>query len=189
MKQVVGGMRSIKYGTLGALVVFLLFSSTAWAERFCIPSFSSCTAQNSYIDYNPRGGLTVPILSGGIVTNKPVDQTFSLILANGYGDMYFLNLVRDRDNYQAYRGYCRYRGFSLSGCSTTGEVVLLRIKETPSMPAHYSLVSTSVRWGNTTYILNDVFHPLNSTVYAGYENWYPFDMSCSVAMYVVQGSF
>ncbi|MFA5043361.1 MAG: hypothetical protein WC381_00250 [Kiritimatiellia bacterium] len=106
---------------------------------------------------------------------------WSLVMTNGYGDTYRMNLLRDRDNYQA------YRGFSLSGCSTTGEVVMLRIKATPSMPEHYSLVSTSLRWGTTMYFLNDVFRPLCSWVMAGYENWYPFDMSCSAAMYINSG--
>jgi len=114
-------------------------------------------------------------------------KAFSLVMTNGYGDCYRMNMIRNRDNYQAYRGICSYRGFSLSGCSTTGEVVMLRIKATPSMPEHYSLVSTSLRWGTTMYFLNDVFHPLCSWVMAGYENWYPFDMSCSVAMYINSG--
>jgi len=114
-------------------------------------------------------------------------KAFSLVMTNGYGDCYRMNLLRNRDNYQAYRGICSYRGFSLSGCSTTGEVVMLRIKETPAMPEHFSLVSTSLRWGRTMYFLNDVFSPLNSWVMTGYENWYPFDMSCSVAMYINSG--
>ncbi len=54
-----------------------------------------------------------------------------------------LSLLRDRTSYQAYRGGCSYRGFSLSGCSTTGEIVMLRIMATPE---HFSLVSTSLRW-------------------------------------------
>ncbi|MFH0880696.1 MAG: ABC transporter substrate-binding protein, partial [Lentisphaerota bacterium] len=116
-------------------------------------------------------------------------KAFSLVMTNGYGDCYRMNLLRNRDNYQAYRGICSYRGFSLSGCSTTGEVVMLRIKATPSMPEHFSLVSTSKRWGTTMYFLNDVFRPLCSWVMAGYENWYPFDMSCSVAMYINSGGF
>ncbi|MFC1454026.1 ABC transporter substrate-binding protein [Verrucomicrobiota bacterium] len=114
---------------------------------------------------------------------------YSLVISNGYGDVYRMNLMRDRYNYQAYRGICSYRGFSLSGCSTTGEVVMLRLKATPSMPEHYSIVSTSLRWGTTMYFLNDVFRPLNSWVMAGYENWYPFNMSCSVAMYINSGGF
>ncbi|NLE67142.1 MAG: hypothetical protein GX608_06945 [Lentisphaerae bacterium] len=114
-------------------------------------------------------------------------RAFSLVMTNGYGDCYRMNLLRDRENYQAYRGICSYRGFSLSGCSTTGEVVMLRIKASPSMPEHFSIVSTSLRWGTTMYFLNDVFRPLNSWVYAGYENWYPFDMSCAVAMYINSG--
>ncbi|MEI7437504.1 MAG: penicillin-binding protein activator, partial [bacterium] len=113
--------------------------------------------------------------------------TYSLVITNGYGDTYRMNLLRDRDNYQCYRGICSYRGFSLSGCSTTGEVVMLRIKATPSMPEYFSLVSTSLRWGTTMYFLNDVFRPLNSWIMSGYENWYPFDMSCSVAMYISSG--
>ena len=116
-------------------------------------------------------------------------KAFSLVLTNGYGDCYRMNMLRNRENYQAYRGICSYRGFSLSGCSTTGEVVMLRIKATPSFGEHFSLMSTSVRWGTTMYILNDVFRPLCSWVMAGYENWYPFDMSCSVAMYVASGGF
>ena len=120
---------------------------------------------------------------------EAVPKAFSLVLTNGYGDCYRMNLLRDRENYQAYRGICSYRGFSLSGCSTTGEVVMLRIKATPSMPEHISLLSTSMRWGTTMYVLNDVFRPLCSWVYAGYENWYPFDMSCSVAMYIDSGGF
>src|ERR1035437_3147812 len=63
---------------------------------------------------------------------------WSLVMTNGYGDVYRMNMLRDRDNYQAYRGICSYRGFSLSGCSTTGEVVMLRIKATPVMPEHDS---------------------------------------------------
>ncbi len=121
--------------------------------------------------------------------SQPLPKAFSLVITNGYGDCYRMNLLRNRDNYQAYRGICSYRGFSLSGCSTTGEVVMLRIKATPSMPEHFSLVSTSLRWGTTMYFLNDVFRPLNSWVMAGYENWYPFDMSCSVAMYINSGGF
>ena len=46
----------------------------------------------------------------------PARAAFSLVLTNGYGDCYRMNLLRDRDNYQAYRGICSYRGFSLSGC-------------------------------------------------------------------------
>ncbi|MDP2991495.1 MAG: ABC transporter substrate-binding protein, partial [Kiritimatiellota bacterium] len=125
----------------------------------------------------------------GSVGSASVPKAFSLVLTNGYGDCYRMNLMRDRDNYQTYRGICSYRGFSLSGCSTTGEVVMLRIKATPAMPEHFSLVSTSLRWGRTMYFLNDVFRPLNSWVMAGYENWYPFDMSCSVAMYINSGGF
>lgn len=120
---------------------------------------------------------------------RSLTTAWSLVMTNGYGDVYRMNLLRDRENYQAYRGVCSYRGFSLSGCSTTGEVVMLRIKATPSMPEHFSLVSTSMRWGTTMYFLNDVFRPLNSWVMAGYENWYPFDMSCSVAMYINSGGF
>lgn len=49
---------------------------------------------------------------------------YSLVMTNGYGDSYSMNLVRDRYNYQAYRGIFRYRGFAMAGCSTTGEVVM-----------------------------------------------------------------
>ncbi|MFA7157947.1 MAG: penicillin-binding protein activator [Kiritimatiellia bacterium] len=119
----------------------------------------------------------------------PAPKAYSLVMTNGYGDCYRMNLLRNRENYQAYRGICSYRGFSLSGCSTTGEVVMLRIKATPSMPEHSSIVSTSMRWGTTMYFLNDLFHPLCSWVSAGYENWYPFDMSCSVAMYINSGGY
>ena len=121
--------------------------------------------------------------------SAPQAKAYTLVMTNGYGDRYQMNLLRDRENYQAYRGICSYRGFSLSGCSTTGEVVMLRMKATPSMAEHFSLLSTSLRWGTTMYVLNDVFRPLNSSVMAGYENWYPFDMSCSVAMYIQSGGF
>ncbi len=126
-------------------------------------------------------------MPGQPAPNAPARGAYSLVMTNGYGDCYRMNLLRDRENYQAYRGICSYRGFSLSGCSTTGEVVLLRINATPSFGEHNSLLSTSLRWGQTMYVLNDVYRPLNSTVMAGYENWYPFDMSCSVAMYVAGG--
>ena len=125
----------------------------------------------------------------GTPLSGPAPKAFSLVITNGYGDVYRMNMLRNRENYQAYRGICSYRGFSLSGCSTTGEVVMLRIKATSSMPEHFSLLSTSVRWGTTMYVLNDVFRPLCSWVMAGYENWYPFDMSCSVAMYINSGGF
>ena len=124
-----------------------------------------------------------------LVEPQAEPKAYSLVMTNGYGDSYHMNLLRDRSNYQAYRGVCTYRGFSLSGCSTTGEVVMLRIMATPTVPEYYSILSTSLRWGTTTYVLNDVFRPLNSAVMAGYENWYPFDMSCSVAMYVASGGF
>ncbi len=119
----------------------------------------------------------------------PIYKAYSLVMTNGYGDCYRMNLLRERENYEAYRGICSYRGFSLSGCSTTGEVVMLRIKATPSFGEHSSIVSTSLRWGTTLYVLNDVFRPLCPWVSAGYENWYPFDMSCSVAMYVHSGGY
>lgn len=168
---------------LGALLFFMLPCSTIWADTFIIPGTST------EINYDPRANFDVPILSGGNVTTTHVNQDFSLILCNGYQDVYYLNMVRDRSNYAAYKGYVKYRGFSLSGCSTTGGVNLMRIMETSSMPEHFSLVSTSVRWNNTLYILNDTFRWLNSTTMAGYENWYPFDMSCSVAFYIVKGGF
>ena len=137
-----------------------------------------------------RGWFWAALAVAGMVVWAGVAQgAFSLVLTNGYGDVYRMNLLRNRDNYQAYRGICSYRGFSLPECSTTGEVVMLRVKATPSMPEHFSILSTSMRWGTTMYVLNDVFRPLTSTVFAGYENWYPFDMSCSVAMYVESGGF
>ena len=179
--------RSIRYGALGALMLTMLVCGPVSAFRWCPPGQPDTSTQCQ--DINPSGGFDVPILSGGTTTYKHVGQSFSLIMANGYGDSYYLNKLRDRDNYAAYRGYAKYRGFSLSGCSTLGEAVLIRMKGTPAMPEHISLMSTSVRWGNTLYLLNDVVHPLNSTVYVGYENWYPFDMSCSVAMYIVQGGW
>ena len=120
---------------------------------------------------------------------QPANKAWSLVLTNGYGDIYRMNLVRDRYNYQAYRGVCRYRGFAMAGCSTTGEVVMLRIKPTTVVPEHYSLVSTSMRWGKKKYFLNDVFRWLNSWTMYGYENWYPNNMSCSVAFYISSGGF
>ena len=129
------------------------------------------------------------VVAGWTWGGPPAQAAYSLVLTNGYGDSYSMNMLRDRSNYQAYRGVCSYRGFSLSGCSTTGEVVMLRIKPTPTMPEHSSIVSTSLRCGTTMYFLNDVFRWLNDTTMAGYENWYPFDMSCSVAMYVDSGGF
>jgi len=174
----IGSIRRIAFG---ALVLSLLLCGTVWADTFQIPGGT--------VTYDPRGNFDVPILSGGTVINKHVDGVFSLILCNGYGDVYYLYEVRERINYVAYKGYVKYRGFSLSGCSTTGEVVMLRIKATSLMPEHFSLISTSVRWNNTLYILNDVFRWLNSTSMVGYENWYPFDMSCSVAVYIVKGGF
>ncbi len=168
---------------LGAVLFFMLSAGNSWADTFKIPG------TNTEVTYDPRANFDVPILSGGSVTTTHVSQDFSLILCNGYQDVYYLNMVRNRDNYTVYKGYAKYRGFSLSGCSTTGEVTLMRMKETPSMPEHFSIVSTSVRWNNTLYILNDVFRWLNSTTMAGYENWYPFDMSCSVAFYIVKGGF
>ena len=66
---------------------------------------------------------------------------------------------------------------------------MLRMKATGTSPEYFSLLSTSLRWGVTTYVLNDVFRPLCSWLMVGYENWYPFDMSCSVAMYIASGGF
>jgi branched-chain amino acid transport system substrate-binding protein len=154
------------------------------------------------LDAGPRFDLPNTILPAefGLLSRQDRDallqrprlgapKAYSLVMTNGYGDCYRMNLLRDRENYQAYRGVCSYRGFSLSGCSTTGEVVMLRIKATPSFGEYFSLVSTSMRWGTTQYFLNDVFRPLCSWVSAGYENWYPFDMSCSVAMYISSGGY
>ena len=196
MNHFSGMARLIKYGMLGALVPALLLCGNAGAQSYPLTTCDgdTCTfwASNPGSSgkptavYNKRGKFTV-VDSGKV--SKNIDQTFSLIIGNGYGDVYFLNLLRDRQSYQVYRGYATYRGFSLSGCATVGEALVLRIKETPSMPEHVSLMSTSWRWGTTMYILNDVFRPLASWVYAGYENWYPFDMSCSVAMYISQGGW
>ncbi|HRZ11699.1 MAG TPA: ABC transporter substrate-binding protein [Kiritimatiellia bacterium] len=136
-----------------------------------------------------RWGFLPVALLGFFGFPEHTRAAYSLILTNGYGDCYRMNMLRDRYNYQAYRGVCSYRGFSLSGCSTTGEVVMLRIMGTASCPEHYSILSTSLRWGTTMYVLNDVFWPLSPSVMAGYENWYPFDMSCTVAMYVYSGGF
>ena len=135
-----------------------------------------------------RGGLGV-LVAGLLLGAGIAEGAYSLVMTNGYGDRYQMNLLRDRENYQAYRGICSYRGFSLSGCSTTGEVVMLRIKATPDFPEYSSIVSTSLRWGTTMYFLNDVFRPLTSWLAVGYENWYPFDMSCSVAMYISSGGY
>ena len=130
------------------------------------------------------------LLMLALVAIAPCAQAaYSLVITNGYGDVYRMNLMRDRYNYQGYRGICSYRGFALSGCSTTGEVVMLRIKPTSVMPEHYSIVSTSMRWGRTKYFLNDVFRWLNNWTMYGYENWYPNNMSCSVAMYISSGGF
>jgi len=183
-------MYSIRFAALWGFLLSLLFCSPVAAQEYpkTVCDGDSCSFwANATSDgkptstYNKRGNFTFG--------TKSINQSFSLIICNGYGDVYFLNLMRDRTNYQAYRGYCTYRGFSLSGCATTGEVVLLRIKATPAMPEHISLMSTSLRWGTTNYILNDVFRWLNSSVMAGYENWYPFDMSCSVAMYISYGGW
>jgi len=174
---------SIKRILFGALLFSMLLCNTTWADTFQIPGTST------EVQYDPRGNFDVPVLNNGAVTYTHVASDFSLILCNGYGDVYYLNAVRERVNYTAYKGYVKYRGFSLSGCSTTGEVVMMRIKATATMPEHFSIVSTSVRWNSTLYILNDVFRWLNSTTMAGYENWYPFDMSCSVAMYIAKGGF
>lgn len=176
---------------LGALALSLLGGPASAAEYpKTVCDGDTCTfyatSSTPTSTYHKRGNFTVPVIGGNPIT---VNQNFSLILCNGYGDVYFLNLLRDRTTYQAYRGYVTYRGFSLSGCSTTGEVVLMRIRATSTMPEHFSLMSTSVRWGTTLYVLNDVFRYLNATTMAGYENWYPFDMSCSVAMYVSQGGW
>ncbi len=136
-----------------------------------------------------KPALLVLLLAAFFSLARPSFAQYSLVMTNGYGDVYRMNLMRDRDSYQAYRGVCSYRGFSLSGCSTTGEVVMLRIKATDSMPEHFSILSTSLRWDTTMYVLNDVFRWMNSTAMSGYENWYPFDMSCSVAMYINSGGF
>jgi hypothetical protein len=175
--------QTIRNIIFGALLFFILPYSSVWADTFIIPGTST------EVTYDPRGNFDVPILSGGNVTTTHVSQDFSLILCNGYQDVYYLNMVRDRTSYAVYKGYVKYRGFSLSGCSTTGEATMMRIMATSSMPEHFSLVSTSVRWNNTLYILNDTFRWLNSTTMAGYENWYPFDMSCTVAFYIVKGGF
>jgi len=185
-------IRTAGCAAFATLALALMLCGPAWAQEYpkTVCDGDTCsfwaTAGNPTSVYNKRGKFTVKKSASETVT---VDQNFDIIIANGYGDVYFLNLLRDRSNYQAYRGYCTYRGFSLSGCETSGEVVLMRIKATPSSGENFSLMSTSLRWGTTTYVLNDVFRPLSSWVMAGYENWYPFDMSCSVAMYVTQGGW
>ncbi len=191
MKHFINIQRSVMFGALGALILSMLMCGTTWAAK-TVCDGDNCSFYATDSDpkptstYNKRGNFSCVISA---TETKTINQSFSLILCNGYGDVYYLNMLRDRSNYQAYRGYCTYRGFSLSGCATTGEVVLLRIKGTPSMPEHISLLSTSLRWGTTMYLLNDMVHPLCSWVMAGYENWYPFDMSCSVALYISTGGF
>ena len=118
---------------------------------------------------------------------------YSLVLTNGYGDVYRFNLMRDRYNYQVYKGVTSYRGFSLSGMSMTGDAVLIRIKATDTMPEHFNLISTSMRWAGTAnatqYILSETFRWLNDTSMIGYENWYPFDMSCTISFTITSGGF
>jgi len=118
---------------------------------------------------------------------------YSLVLTNGYGDVYRLNLMRDRNTYQVYRGVVSYRGFALSGLALTGDAVLIRIKATDTMPEHFNLISTSMRWAGTAnatqYILSETFRWLNTTTMTGYENWYPFDMSCTISFTITSGGF
>lgn len=118
---------------------------------------------------------------------------YSLVLTNGYGDVYHFNLVRDRSNYQVYRGVVSYRGFALSGLALTGDAVLMRIRATETMPEHFNLISTSMRWAGTAnatqYILSETFRWLNTTTLTGYENWYPFDMSCTISFTITAGGF
>lgn len=197
MKVFLSIIRSIGGSWPGAVIFILLFCGPAWAvgaQTVCdgdVCTFKTDSNSSTITaTYHRMGNFDASIINSmGVVETKHINQYFSLIICNGYGDVYFLNLLRDRDAYQAYRGYVTYRGFSLSGCSTTGEVVLLRIKPTGAMPEHFSLMSTSLRWGTVNYMLNDVFRPITSEIYVGYENWYPFDMSCSVAMYISQGGW
>jgi len=42
-------------------------------------------------------------------------RAFTLAITNGYGDCYRMNMLRDQGTFQAYRGVCSYRGFSLAG--------------------------------------------------------------------------
>jgi hypothetical protein len=122
-----------------------------------------------------------------------VSAAYSLVLTNGYGDVYHFNLVRDRGTYQVYRGVVSYKGFSLSGMSQTGDAALVRIKATATMPEHFNLISTSMRWPGTAnatqYILSETFRWLNTTTMTGYENWYPFDMSCTISFTITAGGF
>lgn len=131
----------------------------------------------------------VSTLSNGALVMKPVSGTFSLTLVNSYGDAYWLNLLRNNDYYQIYKGVCAYKGFALSNCSKTGEVTILRIKATAVMPEYFSLISTSVRYGNALFILNDAFSWLNTTTMMGYENWYPHEMGCLITLFIANGGF
>lgn len=51
----------------------------------------------------------------------------------------------------------------MAGMELKGDAVLMRIKATSTMPEHYNLVSTAMRWGTTMYFFSDMFHRLNST--------------------------
>ncbi len=117
------------------------------------------------------------------------DEKSSIVLYNGYGDFYYLEIARDRSNYTAYRGTSTYRGFSLSGLATTGDAIATYVKPTSTMSAKVNVVSTTLRWGTDLYFFSDIMTPLNNYVLAGYENWYPSDMSCSIAFYIAKGDF
>jgi len=137
--------------------------------------------------YAPAECITIPA-GKTVCWDDAVAEDYEIILCSGYGDVVFLNRVRDRSNYEAYEGIARYGDFALSGMSHDGDARVMRVKESVTMPEHVTMTLTCLRWETDTYILAETLHWLNATILYGYENWYPFSMSCSIAWYMGKGS-
>jgi len=138
--------------------------------------------------YAPAGCITPPGATT-VCWDDAVAADYAIILCSGYGDVVFLNSVRDRYNYEAYEGIATYKGFAMAGMAHGGDARVIRVKASAAMPEHVTMTLTCLRWGTDLYILAETVRWLNTTTLYGYENWYPNSMSCSIVWYVGKGSF
>jgi len=191
-----------KAAMYAAAVICLLFFAPRSAGALCgcpsggvlhVNDTGCSTSQKLCWDENGKSGNATCQADGTSSDCAGATQTLyhEVILVSGYGDVAYLNLVREHENYKAYEGISTYKGFSLSGCSLFGNARAMYIKPTAAKPAQISMTLTATRYDTTVYILDEslFWYTDAQTTLFGYENWYPFSMSCSITWYLVKGGF
>ena len=171
------GEKAMKKGARGMMKIFSVMILAA-AFVTVLPGYAPAECKTY-----PGGSSTTACWDDAVAAD------YEIILYSGYGDVVFLNKVRDRYNYQAYEGISTYKGFAMAGMASGGDARVIKVKASAVMPEHVSMTLTCKRWGTDLYILDETVRWLNATTLYGYENWYPNSMSCSIAWYVGKGSF